>query len=119
MDEYGDYIYIGAMILGGIASVLATAWKFLGIGQPELREGPLDTLYNLARRIRGVNSTSELSGIEDEIENVLKAERVKADAGDENAVDATTLNIVAHRLENLIHDRRAILLAKPPIASVA
>ncbi|MDE2331980.1 MAG: ABC transporter substrate-binding protein [Bradyrhizobium sp.] len=119
MDEYGNYIYLGPMILGGIASVLAAAWKFLGIGQPQFREGPLDTLYGLARRIRGVSSDSELSVIEEEIDNILKTERLKAEAGDENAVDAATLNVVAHRLENLIHDRRAMLLAKPPIASVA
>ncbi|MBU6456729.1 MAG: C4-dicarboxylate ABC transporter substrate-binding protein [Bradyrhizobium sp.] len=119
MDEYGNYIYLGPMILGGIASVLAAAWKFLGIGQPQFREGPLDTLYGLARRIRGVSSDSELSVIDEEIDNILKTERLKAEAGDENAVDAATLNVVAHRLENLIHDRRAMLLAKPPIASVA
>jgi hypothetical protein len=29
------------------------------------------------------------------------------------------LNVVAHRLENLIHDRRAILSARPPAAAVA
>jgi TRAP-type uncharacterized transport system substrate-binding protein len=119
MDEYSNYIFIGPMILGGIASVLAAAWKFLGIGQPEFRQGPLDTLYGLARRIRGVNSEIELSNIEDEIDNILKAESRKADAGDENAVDAATLNVVAHRLENLIHDRRATLMAKPLRASVA
>jgi len=119
IDEYSNYIYLGPMILGAIASVLAAAWKFLGIGQPEFREGPLDTLYGLARRIRGVGSESELSDIEEEIDNILKAERRKAEAGDEHAVDAATLNVVAHRLENLIHDRRAMLLTKPPIASVA
>jgi TRAP-type uncharacterized transport system substrate-binding protein len=119
MDEYSNYIYLGPMILGGIASVLAAGWKFLGIGQPQFQKGPLDTLYGLARRIRGVNSESELSGIEEEIDNILKGESVKAEAGDENAVDAATLNVVAHRLENLIHDRRAMFLAKPPIASVA
>jgi TRAP-type uncharacterized transport system substrate-binding protein len=119
IDEYSNYIYLGPMILGGIASVLAAAWKFLGIGQPEFREGPLDTLYGLARRIRGVNSEGELSNIEEEIDNILNAERRKAEAGDENAVDAATLNVVAHRLENLIHDRRATIAAKPPIASVA
>jgi hypothetical protein len=99
--------------------VLAAAWKFLGIGQPAFREGPLDTLYGLARRIRAVNSESELSAIEEEIDNILRGERRKSEAGDENAVDAATLNVVAHRLENLIHDRRALLIARPPIASVA
>jgi hypothetical protein len=107
------------MVLGGIASVLAAAWKFLGIGQPEIREGPLDTLYGLSRRIRSVNSETDLSSIEEEIDSILRAERLKAEGGDESAVDAATLNVVAHRLENLIHDRRVILATRPPVASVA
>jgi hypothetical protein len=119
MDEYSNYIYLGPMVLGGIASVLAAAWKFLGIGQPEIRQGPLDTLYGLARRIRSVNSETDLSGIEEEIDNILRAERLKAEGGDESAVDAATLNVVAHRLENLIHDRRVIIATRPPVASVA
>jgi TRAP-type uncharacterized transport system substrate-binding protein len=119
MDEYGNYLYLGPMILGGIASFLAAAWKFLGIGQPEVREGPLDSLYALARRIRGVNTETELSSIEEEIDNILRTERRKAETGEENAVDASTLNVVAHRLENLIHDRRVIIATRPPVASVA
>lgn len=119
MDEYGNYIYLGPMVLGGIASFLAAAWKFLGIGQPEVREGPLDSLYALARRIRGVITETELSNIEEDIDSILKAERIKAENGDENAVDAATLNVVAHRLENLIHDRRVILATRIPAASMA
>jgi hypothetical protein len=119
MDEYGNYIYLGPMLLGGIASVLAAAWKFLGIGQPEFREGPLDTLYGLARQIRSVNTETELSNIEEEIDSILRAERLKAEGGDEEAVDASTLNVVAHRLENLIHDRRTVLATRPPVGTVA
>jgi hypothetical protein len=119
MDEYSNYIYLGPMILGGIASVLAAAWKFLGVGQPEIREGPLDTLYGLARRIRSVNSETDLSSIEEEIDSILRAERLRAEGGDESAVDAATLNVVAHRLENLIHDRRVIIATRAPVASVA
>jgi len=113
----GNWIYLGPMILGGVATVLAGAWKFLGIGQPA-SEGPLDTLYALARRIRKASTEAELSSIEDEIDSVLKAERAKAARGDEGAVDATTLNVAAHRLENLIHDRRATVTEKPAIALV-
>jgi TRAP-type uncharacterized transport system substrate-binding protein len=119
MDEYGNYIYLGPMILGGIASVLAAAWKFLGIGQPETIVGPLDTLYGLARRIRSVGTEAELSDIEEEIDNVLGTQRTKAESGDENAVDAATLNVVAHRLENLIHDRRELLAKGPTFTSAA
>jgi TRAP-type uncharacterized transport system substrate-binding protein len=116
MDKYGNEIYLTPMILGGIASVLAAAWKFLGIGNPAIPEGPLDSLYALGRRIRKVDSEAELSDIEDEIDGILKAQRARAASGDENAVDTTTLNIAAHRLEGLIHDRRAVLARKPVVA---
>jgi TRAP-type uncharacterized transport system substrate-binding protein len=109
MDEYGNEIYLAPMLLGGTATVLAAGWKFLGIGNSEAPEGPLDSLYALARRIRKADTEEDLSDIEDEIDAILKAQRAKAAAGDESAVDATTLNVAAHRLENLIHDRRAVL----------
>jgi TRAP-type uncharacterized transport system, periplasmic component len=115
LDKYGNEIFLAPMILGGVASVLAAGWKFLGIGNPQAPEGPLDSLYALARRIRKVESEAELSDIEDEIDNILKAQRARAASGDESAVDTTTLNIAAHRLEGLIHDRRGILRQKPTV----
>jgi TRAP-type uncharacterized transport system substrate-binding protein len=118
MDEYGNWFYLTPMILGGVATVLAAAWKFLGIGQSE-SEAPLDALYALARRIRKAATQAELAAIEDEIDGILKTQRARAADGDENAVDATTLNVAAHRLENLIHDRRSVLSEKPAIAHVA
>jgi TRAP-type uncharacterized transport system substrate-binding protein len=118
MDEYGNWIYLTPMILGGLATVLATAWKFLGIGQSE-NEAPLDTLYALARRIRKADTEAELAAIEEDIDDILRAQRAKAAAGDETAVDATTLNVAAHRLENLIHDRRAVLKKGPVIVTAA
>jgi hypothetical protein len=116
MDEYGNWIYLGPMILGGLATVLAAAWKFLGIA-PAATAGPLDSLYTLARRIRKADSQAELETIEDEIDDILKAERAKAAAGDESAVDATTLNVAAHRLENLIHDRQQVLASGSTVVS--
>ena len=108
MDEYSNWIYLTPMILGGMATVLAAAWKFLAIG-PFANDGPLDALYALVRRIRRAETEAELGTIEDEIDDILKTQRAKAAAGDESAVDAATLNVAAHRLENLIHDRRQIL----------
>ena len=119
MDEYGNWIYLTPMVLGGIATVLATAWKFLGIGNPATSEGPLDSLYALGRRIRNADSEAELLDIEEEIDNILKAQRAKSVSGDESAVDEATLNVAAHRLESLIHDRRAMLAKRPVVASAA
>jgi TRAP transporter TAXI family solute receptor len=118
MDEYGNWIYLTPMVLGGAATMLAAAWKFLGIGN-RATEGPLDSLYALARRIRRVDSEAELSDIEEEIDNILKVELDKSAAGDESAVDDATLNVAAHRLGSLIHDRRELLAKRPVVAAAA
>jgi hypothetical protein len=119
MDEYGNWIYLTPMVLGGFATALAAAWKFLGLGEPATRLGPLDSLYALARRSRKAGTEAELSDIEEEIDDILTAQRAKSAAGDESAVDDATLNVAAHRLESLIHDRRTMLAKKPSVASAA
>jgi TRAP-type uncharacterized transport system substrate-binding protein len=115
MDEYGNWIYLTPMALGGAATVLAAAWKFLGLGGPANRQGPLDSLYALGRRIRSADTEAELSDIEEEIDDILKAQRARSASGDETAVDDATLNVAAHRLESLIRDRR-MMRAKGPAA---
>jgi hypothetical protein len=92
----------------------------LQLGNPNLTiEGPLDTLYALGRRIRNVLTEAELLQIEDEIDDILKVQREKSAGGDENAVDDATLNVAAHRLESLIHDRRTMLGKRPVLVPVA
>jgi TRAP-type uncharacterized transport system substrate-binding protein len=118
MDEYSNWIYLTPMILGGAATVLAAAWKFLGIGNP-VSEGPLDSLYALGRRIRNAGTEAELSDIEEEIDGILKSQRARSAEGDVRAVDDATMNVAAHRLESLIHDRRTMLAKRPGIGSVA
>ena len=51
----------------------------------------------------------ELTEIEDEIDNILKAELAKTAKGDDTALDPGILSLAAHRLENLIHYRRTNL----------
>lgn len=119
MDEYGNWIYLTPMALGGAATLFAAAWKFLGLGQPATGQGPLDSLYAMGRRIRKAGTEAELADIEDEIDDILKAQRAGSARGDENAVDDATLNVAAHRLESLIHDRRNMLAKKPPIVTAA
>jgi hypothetical protein len=118
MDEYSNWIYLTPMILGGAATVLAAAWKFLGIGNP-VSEGPLDSFYALGRRIRNAGTEAELSDIEEEIDGILKSQRARSAKGDVRAVDDATMNVAAHRLESLIHDRRTMLAKRPGIGSVA
>jgi TRAP-type uncharacterized transport system substrate-binding protein len=119
MDEYGNWIYLTPMALGGAATVLAAAWKFLGLGGPANRQGPLDSLYALGRRIRSAGTEAELSDIEEEIDGILKAQRARSASGDETAVDDATLIVAAHRLESLIHDRRTMRAKGPGAVSAS
>jgi TRAP-type uncharacterized transport system substrate-binding protein len=112
LDKWGNAIFLTPMVLGGLASVLAAAWKFLRPEEAESREAALDTLYALGRRIRTCGKVTELSEIEGEIDRTLEAQRGRAAVGDENALDVATLNVAAHRLENLIHDRRIFLASQ-------
>ena len=113
LDQWGNAIFLAPMIFGALVSVAAAAWKFLREGEPQKSEQALDSLYALGRRIRSAEGEQELSEIEREIDKVLQMQRVKAAAGDENALDVTTLNVAAHRLQSLVHDRRTLLAARP------
>jgi TRAP-type uncharacterized transport system substrate-binding protein len=111
LDKWGNAIFLAPMIIGGLISAAAATWQFLRADDPGKSEQELDALYAFGPRIRSAESEAELSGIEREIDSVLQAQRARSPGGDENALDVTTLNVAAHRLQSLIHDRR-ILLAR-------
>jgi TRAP-type uncharacterized transport system substrate-binding protein len=113
MDKYGNWIYLTPMVLGALASIFATAWRFLGIRQ-EPAEPTLRSLFALPRRIREVKSEAELTEIENQVDQALDAEMANA-IKSENAQDVSTLVSMAHRLEDSIHRRRRMLAASPAI----
>ncbi|MGJ4945322.1 TAXI family TRAP transporter solute-binding subunit [Bradyrhizobium sp. HKCCYLS1011] len=110
LDKWSNAIFLAPMALGALATVLAAAWQFLRSGDLKQKTPALDSLYTLGRRIRHAETEAELLEIETEIDETLRAQRARADQ-DEDSLDAATLNVAAHRLENLIHDRRAALAA--------
>ena len=112
LDKWGNIIFLAPMIAGALASVLAAAWKFLRAGGAQTPEQALDALYALGRRIRVSSDQAELDEIERDIDLVLQTQRLKAATGEEETRDVTALNVAAHRLENLIHDRRLALASQ-------
>jgi TRAP transporter TAXI family solute receptor len=116
-EKYGDALFYGPMFLGGVASVLAGLWKFLGIGGNGKPPGPLDPMYALAGRVRNARNEEDLEAIEQEIDNIIKAELKKYAKGESQAMDAAALGLAAQRLEHLINYRRSrIETGAPPIA---
>jgi hypothetical protein len=107
LDKWSNAIFLAPMAVGGLLTILAAAWHFLRSGELYPRREALDSLYALADRIRHAETESDLSEIEKEIDEVLRAQRSSAE--DEASLDAATLNVAAHRLEDLIHERKVTL----------
>jgi TRAP-type uncharacterized transport system substrate-binding protein len=116
MDRYSNAIYLTPMALGAIASIFAAAWRFLGVRPIETTGATLDALCGLPARIRNSGTEAELMAIEDEVDDVVRAQLMKSTVSDESASEISALMSVAHRLDNLIHHRRTILAARAPDA---
>jgi TRAP transporter TAXI family solute receptor len=114
-DKYGDQIFYGSMLLGSLTSILAAGWKFMQSDAED--KSPLNVLYALANRIRHADDEAELGAVEEEIDNILKAELAKHANGESDASNASALALAAHRLEHLIDLRRSTLQKLPGGAS--
>ncbi|OKO83534.1 C4-dicarboxylate ABC transporter substrate-binding protein [Bradyrhizobium sp. NAS96.2] len=114
LDQWGNAIFLTPMIAGALASVLAAAWKFLRSAEAPSRKEALDTLYALGPRIRAAGHEAELEEIEHEIDQLLRTQREQPVADDKAERAVTAVNVAAHRLENLIHDRRIHLASQQP-----
>jgi hypothetical protein len=112
MDRYGNAIYLTPMVLGAMASVFAAAWRFLGVRPIDPAQTRLDTLCGLPGRIRRTDDEAELTSIEEEVDAILRGHLARPADHDEGASEAQALIAAAHRLDNLIHHRRMMLMAK-------
>ena len=112
MDKYGNAIYLTPMVLGAMASIFAAAWRFLGIPKVETTKPALDALCVLPGRIRKIENEAGLVDIENEVDALVRAQLIKAMAGDDSAMDTPALFAAAHRIDNLIHHRRTVLAAQ-------
>ena len=108
LDKWSNAIFLAPMALGALISILAAGWQFLRSGRLYPKPEALDALYALAQRIRQAESQTDLAEIEKQIDAVLRAQRA-VETTEDNSLDTATLNVAAHRLENLIHDRRVAL----------
>jgi TRAP-type uncharacterized transport system substrate-binding protein len=115
LDKWSNAIFLAPMALGALATVIAAAWQFLRSGEFYTKPEALDALYALAQQIRRADKESDLSEIETQIDEILRGQR-DAPQDEDNTLHTATLNVAAHRLEDLIHERR-VALAGPTARS--
>jgi TRAP-type uncharacterized transport system substrate-binding protein len=114
MDRWGNAVYLTPMVIGGLASVFAAAWRFLGIRASDAAHGTLSRLCILREGIRDLADEAGLRKLEDEIEALLRAHLAKSSDDEEAGSEALAAIALAQRLDNLIHHRRTELSAPPP-----
>jgi len=108
-DKYGDQFFYGSMLLGTLMSVLAAIWKFMtrDMGKPD--ERPSIRLYALVGKINEAKSESELSAIEQEIDEILKVELENCSSGKVNSGEMSAISLASQRLQYLMAQRRLTL----------
>jgi TRAP transporter TAXI family solute receptor len=104
LDEWGNALFYGPWLLGGLVSAILWGWKFAFAKKPGT--GPLRPLEALAPRIRGASTEDELAAIQEEIDAILLARLSRYGENDDDAKDATALSVLAQRLEQLIQRRK-------------
>jgi TRAP transporter TAXI family solute receptor len=108
-DKYGDQFFYGSMLLGTLMSVLAAIWKFMtrDIGKPD--ERPSMRLYSLVRKINEAKSESELSAIEQQVDEILKVELENCSSGKVDSGEMSAISLASQRLQYLMAQRRLTL----------
>ena len=111
LDAWGNIIFLVPMILGGLASVFAAAWNSCA----KASRSPATRRWTRSMRSARASAPAAMppnsTTIEGEIDRVLQSQQMISP--EEAARDAVALNVAAHRLESLIHDRRIVLAASP------
>ena len=107
-EKYGDQFFYGSMLLGTLMSLLAAAWKFMTSDADRPEQRPLNRLYALAGQIRKARNENELAAVEESIDEIVRVELERYAGGTSEAGDAAALSLATHRLEYLVHRRRAV-----------
>lgn len=106
-DKYGDQIFYGSMLLGSLMSLFAAAWKYMIKDTARPDRHPLTRLHALNEQVNKAQNETDLTQIEQRIDDILKEELDRYATGTAEAAEAAALGLATHRLEHLINQRRA------------
>lgn len=112
-ERYGDWIYLGIMIVSFFGSGLAGVTSYSSSNARNRRMAALERLLELTKAARTAETTRELDGLLAEVDDILgeMVREAKDDVLDEAALMAFSVSLDQAR--DAIADRRSILSGQP------
>ena len=108
LDKYGDYIWYVSVVMGGLTSILAGAWKFMS-NDPEVETPILVRLQMLMDDISAAQGQNELNAIEDKVNSLLKEEAARRASGEGEPTDGSALHVMTSRIQYLLERKSSAL----------
>ena len=110
-DRYGDYLYVGLFIVGGIGSVAAGMFGWLRRRNAERAELPVHRIEAVLDAVRDANTPDELDAAERDTDAIFRAVFGMGAAGQLSADRVASFDMALGELRSRIAARRAVLRA--------
>ena len=116
LDQYSDYIYLGAMFFGVLASGGTALFSRFNAQGIQMAETITDRLVEILRLVRQAPSTEALEALEAETDGIVAAalERRFARGLDDRCV--ATLRLALDQVRGAARDRRRLLDREPSVS---
>ena len=107
LDRYANILFFGPMLLGGLASICAALWKFIGASSRSELPARLRAMEDFAARVRTAAEEPDLAAIESDLNALLQSALAEVSREDgKDASQLVALILLADRIETLIRRRR-------------
>ncbi|MFO1114696.1 MAG: TAXI family TRAP transporter solute-binding subunit [Beijerinckiaceae bacterium] len=106
MERYGDWLWIGPMLIGGIASALLGLWRFLQGGGESEYEDLLESITDTINAIKTAKTDAELDSIREKIDAAI--ERISRDVMQGATEDSRigSVSVVIAYVDRLLREKR-------------
>jgi hypothetical protein len=118
LDKYANALFFGPMLLGGLASIFAALWKFLGAGSGTELATQMRAVEDFATRVRNAGEEAELGAIEDDLDALLQRAFAALARDEKDASQVVAMGLMAQRIDGLIRRRRDQLHAARPAVTL-
>jgi TRAP transporter TAXI family solute receptor len=110
MERYGDWLFYGPMLLGGLGSVLLAAMRFLGLREEASGLSLLARVRDVIASIKQAGSVAELEAIRAHLDASVARVASEAARGNVDERQAAVAALAINYIDHVMAERRAALM---------